>query len=420
MEGGSKVTKEEQDFLKLIRLMLDGSESADGSLKGTDWEEMYRLSRAGKITALILDTVKNQKSADEELIKKWDQDRFQVFVRQRKHFYELTKILNIFNEQHIAYALFKGQILAEAYKGEGKDREARPSYRISSDSDVLVGEDMLMAASEIICSLGYSMVPEKSKEHEKFFKNMDTGHAIELHTCVFEDYDSEPIRVLKGYGIGSLERTVTVRAQGYDFKSLEYTDHLVFQMFHIIKHFVLEGGNIRFFTDVINYCRYFKEYIDMDRFWEIMGCASYEEYAVNFFEICCETFGLERDFLCERRGTATKADAENMMADFIHNGGSARVKKDQHRMMSVMTPYFLEGGQKRKKLNMLRVLFPKASAMANGYKYVVKYPFLLPIAWIERLFKNLVMKGRKKGDCSAGEELKWAQKRIDLVKSVGL
>ena len=51
--------------------------------------------------------------------------------------------------------------------------------------------------------------------------------------------------------------------------------------------------------------------------------------------------------------------------------------------------------------------------LIESYKYLEKYPFLLPVAWISRIFKYSV---EIKDNNSAMESIKIGNKRVELMR----
>ena len=56
------------------------------------------------------------------------------------------------------------------------------------------------------------------------------------------------------------------------------------------------------------------------------------------------------------------------------------------------------------------MLFPSAGKLAGRYKYLEKHPYLLPIAWITRIFKY----GKERSNPS--ESINIGNRRVEMLK----
>lgn len=63
-----------------------------------------------------------------------------------------------------------------------------------------------------------------------------------------------------------------------------------------------------------------------------------------------------------------------------------------------------------------KTLFPSMSYMKKSYSYVEKYPFLLPVAWIMRIFSYIRQTNRKE----IAETIKIGKRRVKLIHTYGL
>ena len=75
---------------------------------------------------------------------------------------------------------------------------------------------------------------------------------------------------------------------------------------------------------------------------------------------------------------------------------------------------------KKARVNPLASLFPPLGYMKNGYPFLKKAPFLLPVAWIKRLFGYLKEKKVRKNGNSARQSVELGRRRIELMKFYGI
>ena len=85
---------------------------------------------------------------------------------------------------------------------------------------------------------------------------------------------------------------VELTACGIDVVTLGFTEHLIFQMFHIIKHFVVQGVGFRYFMDITLYINHYIKELDLQRFWNSMEELGYDKFCDVFFWCCNQCLGM--------------------------------------------------------------------------------------------------------------------------------
>ena len=411
------MNKNERDFIELVKRAIRKEYKDDGYFDETDWDEIYEFSISNGFVAFLYDTVKGQKSLPEEKRVTWDRNKFAIYVRETRNLYSLNKVLEQVTQAGIDYALFKGPIIADCYPNF--------SYRNSSDSDVFVDESDKQAASDIIFGLGYEKIDQKSNSQVTYFRNAEVGHAIELHTCLFEHYEGEKISILKGLELESPDKRIDYEVNGYTFRTLGVNEHLVFQFFHLIKHFVLEGASVRFFSDITLFVNKNLENINPDYFWECMGKLNYVDFCENFLTICIDYFSMDASIMNGHKCKASQEVLEALIVDYIYKGDKDKKRKKDWQLLGTMRPYLVGQNTAIKKSKFERILhyiFIKPSELNKSYSYAKKMPILLPIAWIHRALKRIFLPifYRKNITYTGMEKVDLVEDKLNLLASVGI
>ncbi len=404
----------ERDFIELTKRAICKEYAADDRFNGTDWEAVYELTESCGFCAVLYDAVKNQSSIPEDIRKKWDANKFAVFVRQASHFHLTTDIVSDIEAEGIDYAVFKGAALALYYPV--------PEHRTSADTDILVAEKDKAKVAALLEKRGYELNELKTKEKVLVYRNSKSKHCIELHTSVFEDYVGGKIELLKGAGLDSTEHRINVGIKGKSIRTFGISQHLLYQMFHTIKHFVLEGASVKFFTDITLFVNANIDSIDRDYFWKWLRKCNYEEFTKNFLEICVSYFGMNPEFIEGHRATVETAVLEEILMDFIYQGDEDRLRRRPWQIAESME-HFLVGqdgsGSSKEKPTRLEFMFPKPGMLDARYEYARKCHLLLPIAWMHRCLKHihwvLFIKKKENEECS--ERLNY---RVKLLRDSGL
>ncbi len=71
---------------------------------------------------------------------------------------------------------------------------------------------------------------------------------------------------------------------------------------------------------------------------------------------------------------------------------------------------------KRAKANPVKSLFPGAKSLQGRYPYLSRRPYLLPVAWVSRIWGYARETAAGEGSSSTAESLKIADQRIDLFR----
>lgn len=326
----------------------------------------------------------------------------------------IRNVLTLAKEHNLPFVIFKGCVLADLY----------PQYiqRSSCDTDIFIEHEYRQQAIDMLVNAGYVINEEKSKNEVCVLQYNKFPHAIELHSCLWEDYEGKRLDILKSFGLTDEDKLIELETCGFDVKTLGYEEHLIYQLFHIIKHFSLEGVGMKYLADITLYVDAYGKYIDYKHMWKRLEQLDYAKFAHYLFAICIEFLGMNPTIL-EDRQMAMGEEFYDFMLDLFNGGVMYENKSDGWQILGMMTPYFTgeKKGAKGKIGRKLAVIFPRARDIQEYYPYVAKYPFLLPVAWVQKAVKYL-MKYRKKSDnwYSAGEKLNVAEHRINLMDKLGL
>ena len=404
----------ERIFVELVNRAINCNYEDDGFFDDVDWKELYDFAAVTAVFAICYDVVKNQHTVPENVRKAWDRHRFNVFVRQRKHYHMLMDVVNDIASAGMDYAVFKGVTIAATYPN--------PSYRPSSDSDILVSVSDRPAVSEIIESKGYKLDKLKSKEKVFVYCSEESGHVIELHTSVFEDFEGPQIDILREAGIENSDHRIVMDIDGDKVRTFGVSQHLVYQMFHLIKHFILEGAGLRFLTDITLFVNKNKDSIDKKYFWTWMDKCGYREFCENLLTICADTFGMDDSILERHRSRTDKSVLDAILVDFIYCGDEEKLRTKNWLLYDQMEQYLVGTTHEDKSMTFtekVKFAFPEPDMLDDIYYYAKKNHFLLPVAWIHRGVRKVwwTLFEKKKEEENTAHRL---ESRLQLFDAVGL
>ena len=81
-----------------------------------------------------------------------------------------------------------------------------------------------------------------------------------------------------------------------------------------------------------------------------------------------------------------------------------------------MTLNAVKASRTGEKSSVLRTVFPKREYLERRYPYLKKHPYLLPVAWVQRIAHYAGEKQNAADGNSASGSIKLAKERIELMK----
>lgn len=326
----------------------------------------------------------------------------------------IRNVLALAKENNIPFVIFKGCVLADLY----------PQYvqRKSCDTDIYVSHEYRQQAIEMLQNAGYIINEAHSKNEVCVMMYKKYPHTIELHSCLWEDYEGKRLDILKSFGLTDEDKLIELETCGFQVTTLGYEEHLIYQLFHIIKHFSLEGVGMKYLADIALYVDAYGKYIDYEHMWDRLEQLDYAKFAHYLFAICIEFLGMN-DAILNGREMVMGDEFYEFMMDLFNSGVMYGNKSDSWQILGMMTPYFTgeKKGGKGKIARKLAVIFPRPRDLQDHYGYAKRCPILLPIAWVHKTILYLLgYRKRTKSWYSAGEKLNVAEHRIDLMDKLGL
>ncbi len=359
--------------LQYVLIEMIRSELAEGEVSNELKEKLttevlsalYNIAKQHDLAHIVSSSLyRNGVQADHEILAKFQKKEMMSVYRYEQMRYTYQEICTFFNETEIPFIPLKGSVIRPYYPNE--------SMRTSCDIDILVHEEDLDFAVEVLKNKGYQI---KGKDyHDISLFSPNTIH-LELHFNIYENTDDLDV-ILKDAWQYARQKERSMYAFTEEF--------FVFYMFaHMSYHFLAGGCGIKALMDV----------------W-IM------EHKMGVSYICAAE-------LLEKAGIYTFAKEISNLAEVCFSG------KEGDEFSETLLSYILSGGvygtagnriavKKTKNKSMFayvwKRLFLPYKSMTILYPVLKKAPILLPFCWIARFFKMLF--GKKGG--KAIEEVKTA------------
>lgn len=331
--------------------------------RALDIPELIRLSDihsvAGILGYMALQSPSTGMKPYEELLKRQCFASEGIAVRRMKKAEELISALNGAGIDHM---LFKGFVLRNSYPV--------PELRSFGDIDILIKPEDRRRCHELMLSLGFAV----GEDWEPVYSYHKGIELYELHTKLVEinvtDADC------REYFNSAWEHSVNVG--GHSFVPQPEL-HFIYLLAHIAKHIRGEGAGIRMYLDLAAFIRHYGDAVDWRYVDEKLEDLKLKELANMALTLCEKCFGVPSPIALHKLDETVFED----FLDYTLDGGAfGSVGRDS----GLITLKKAQSGSRTATL--LRRFFPPAESIESRYTYLQERPWLLPAAWVHRVFKN--------------------------------
>lgn len=406
---GVKMKKTNLEFLSLLKSSLKNEKYDGEKIDFEDLVYIYKMSEIHHVVPMIYNAAYNEdfsKECDANFQAMFKSSAFRYIfsqIQRTNHFLEVYKKLS---EKNIKILVFKGIIFRNMYNN--------PDDRISSDEDILIKKEDYEKVKEFFLSEGFEFI-DKGEECAYFSKS--TGLCIEVSTSLFS-HESKAYGHLNKLFEDVFEKSIKINIDKIDILTLSHEQHLIYIVFHNMKHFLTGGFGIRQVADFSKYIETYGEYINWEKFWSDLKDLNYDTFALNLIEISLKYLGFNDDKITYpdnitsfdelKNSQKYYINSESLINDILDAGvfGASTMDRKHTALMT------LDAVEDKKKSNRLKAVFPNVNYLKDNYTYLQKYPTLLPVAWGQRILSYL----KKNKTSSYINTIELGKQRIELLK----
>lgn len=397
------------EFLSLLKSSLKNEKYDGEKIDFEDLVYIYKMSEIHHVVPMIYNAAYNEdffKECDANFQAMFKSSAFRYIfsqIQRTNHFLEVYKKLS---EKNIKILVFKGIIFRNMYNN--------PDDRISSDEDILIKKEDYEKVKEFFLSEGFEFI-DKREECAYFSKS--TGLCIEVSTSLFS-HESKAYGHLNKLFEDVFEKSIKINIDKIDILTLSHEQHLIYIVFHNMKHFLTGGFGIRQVADFSKYIETYGEYINWEKFWLDLKDLNYDTFALNLIEISLKYLGFNNDKITYpdnitsfdelKNSQKYYINSESLINDILDAGvfGASTMDRKHTALMT------LDAVEDKKKSNRLKAVFPNVNYLKDNYTYLQKYPILLPVAWGQRILSYL----KKNKTSSYINTMELGKQRIELLK----
>lgn len=391
-------------FLALLSRAILGKQPPDTDEVSAQMRgQITKLARTHGILPLII----QGELGENPVFRPKDERRWLFHTAKEETIHQATRtaefllLYQTMERQGLRPVVLKGVVCRSIYP--------EPEQRPSTDEDLLIAPEEFQRYHEALLAYGLELVdPDAPLEYadEVSYHDDSKGLYVELHMRPFGS-DESAYSACNRYFEDVLSRTTEVPVYGVSVRTLSETDHLLYLLCHAYKHFLHGGVGIRQCCDIALFAQRFAERMD----WEYIRKAS-EELRINLFIAAMFQIGDKYLGIPAPKAFADLEVDEQPLLDDCLTGGLYGTADMDRLHSSTLTLEAVEADRTgRKKHGAMHSVFLPANNLAGRFPYLRKHPWLLPVAWAQRVWGYVT---REKAN--PGNTLRIGQERIALLR----
>ena len=396
------LTTTERQFLHIARAAISGS---DLPIEKVDWPAIFTLANQQKLLPILFETARKTPAAGENaaLFAVTKQQVIGQVLNQTVRSAEFSDLYHKLRSAGLHPIVVKGQLCSRLYPLK--------DHRISADDDLYIPDAEFMACHEQLLANGLTTdtpADELASADEVSYTKEGSPLYIELHRHLFDS--AEDAHDELNHFFADLK---PVEIDG--FLAMPPHEHLLYLILHAYKHFVRSGIGLRQFCDIGLWAWEYHDEIDWQHLYDQCASVHAATFAAAAFRIARDYLGIDFDLPMPWDASI---DVEPLLHDTLCGGvyGS----NDLTRLhSSTVTLNAVKASRTGEKSSVLRTVFPKREYLERRYPYLKKRPYLLPVAWAQRI-AHYASEKQSGADNSASGSIKLGKERIKLMKRYGI
>lgn len=382
------------------------------------WKELFALAEQQKVQPLIFEAVYDCpaiRSMDVEFLNAMKRRGMSVMLLQVQRTMQSLNLYRYLQERNLQPVVVKGIVCRELYPN--------PDLRMSADEDFFVEASAFEAYVEALQEYGLqptTSVEDSEQPDELGFLGKNGLCYVELHKELFSKA-SDAYGHLNEYFSDCFESAVPFEVQGTTIYTMEPQMHLFYLICHALKHFLHSGFGIRQVCDISLFANAYGGEIDWQRFLEQCREIHAEKFTAALFQIAEKYLGFDKEKACYPKvWQDIEIDEEELLKELLYSGiygGSSMSRKHSSRI--TLEAMAAKQSGRKPGSGLKASLFPAAKKLEGQYTYLKKQPYLLPVAWGERIVKYCGELAKAENN-HAVDAMKIGNQRVELLKKYGI
>ncbi len=382
------------EFLGLLKDARLGLNSKETEL---DYQTLYQLSSLHQVSGLIYNQIYQFSNFPIEIKNIWKQEAIKSNVSQTIKSDRILQVYQQFLDADLKVLVVKGMILRSLYP--------IPENRPSNDEDLYVEMKDFEAVKKIFLDNRFLIVSQS--EDVTTFADPISHASVELHVNLFSK-ESKAYGNYQNSFEHAFDDPLVHQIQNVFVYSLNCDLHFLFLVMHFVKHFLHGGIGMRQVVDIIMYAEKYGDQINWEKIYETLEELHVLKLIENVFQMAIDHLAFDTSKICLPQDfNIEKWNYEALLDDILDAGVFGQSSMERVHS-STMTLNAVHSG----KTSVLKSVFPSYTEMKNKYEYLKQFPFLLPYAWLCRIFHYV--SDKKQGNHQKTIEM--GNQRIALLK----
>jgi hypothetical protein len=343
-----------------------------------DWNAVYHEAVAHGVHTLIYPVVKEvepEKAPGLDTLEKWHIEAMACGIKSCMDELRTGEVCRAFGEAGIAAILLKGMAIKNCYPD--------PELRTMGDVDILVHEEDMEKASEVLLLMGYKIIDSTNTRHVEFAGRNTVP--IELHRLL-SDY--EFIKNNELFHQELWEDLLEISLGNSKANILSWDMQILHMCIHMATHLIYKGFGLRQLCDFVVVYQAKKAVID----WKGVLRKS-EEYGIKqfllaVFQVCSLLFRIDVPEALKGDDMTRCKQLDSFVKDILKGGVFGQYDMDRAAVNAVIrNTGKKEKCYKNRVVNAFLLLFPSRAKLSQRpyYSYLKAHPYLLPLAWLQRI-----------------------------------
>ena len=361
------MNKAEEQFLRVFRCALnDLPPDSVKDISDNEWPAVLRLADIHRVFPMIFEyccALQESSHSENKVFQKRKLKAVKLTCDQAQMTAEFLALYRFLLRKGLAPVVMKGIICRNLYP--------EPERRSSSDEDLLIRPEQFHQYQEAFREYGLKPALENTDEekaHEVAYCNSKVY--IELHKSPFPP-GSEVFGDLNHYFKDADAHKITEMIYSVPVRTMEYTEHLFYQICHAYKHFLNCGIGIRIASDITLYSITYYDRIDWERILEqCREVKAYEFiralYKIGNVYLFPETFPQELSLTLN----LNDVEEESILEDILQGGLYGTSSEDRLHSSNITLNAAATDKRGKEKNAVISALFPAFSSMKHRYPYL--------------------------------------------------
>ena len=407
-------------FLAAMKAALnDESLVWDESVSIEEWQNFFDLSIKQNVLPLVYQSIYSSQAFKETgmpLANLYKGQIMRIVFAQIQRTREFLQLYQKLSEQGMMPIVVKG-IMCRILLKNGDNRP-------SGDEDLFIPAGTYDTYKRILTECGMEIAPwdaqKENQLHEVSYIYKSGSLSVEVHKDLF-DRELSAFKGMNQLFSDAFEKSIVIEIDGTPIRTMNHTDHMLFLILHAFKHFVSSGFGIRQIADMTTFANARGKEIDWEKLLADCKSIRADIFAASIFDIGIRYLGMDVEKSAfPQCWQMIEVNSDRMLSDVLDAGifGDSNMSR-KHSANMTLNAVSSDKEGKAARGSVFRTIFPPVSVLQNRYSWLSEKPWLLPLAWADRILKYRKESANGKNN-NAADSIRIGNDRVELMREYGI